>query len=305
MLISDVERHVALQRASGFAFNEQSELLTSYAGFATAKGERLVRVETVPDWSQRAHSPQRRRTLLLTVRRFALAMTAEDSRHEVPSADLLPRAKRVRQRPYIYSSAEIDMLVAVANGAAARGCAVPGQYPTLFGLLSATGMRVSEALGLDLGDVLDDGLLVRHAKRRGRRLLPLHPTTEEVLRRHLAVRQRMRARCDAVFLAVDGERLSYGTVRNVFQRMIARGGLAGAAPGGRNPRIHDLRHSFAVRSLEACGSDRTAIARHMVGLSTYLGHVNISDTYWYLEGTPTLMRQIAWCAEAVCDGGVE
>jgi integrase len=302
MLRRDVERHVALQRASGFIFNQQARVLESYADFATAKGECFVRVQTVLDWSRRAASPQRRRTLLLTVRRFALAMTAEDTRHEVPSADLLPRAKCARQQPYIYSATEIETLIACAEESATRGCSVPGQYPTLFGLLAATGMRVSEALALDLSDIMEDGLLIRQAKRKGRRLLPLHPTADDALRRHLAARQRVRAKSDAVFLADGGGRLVHGTVLNVFHRMLDRTGLAGAAPGGRDPRIHDLRHSFAVRSLEACGSDRSAIARHMVGLSTYLGHVNISDTYWYLEGTPALMRQIADCGEALCQG---
>lgn len=303
MLRHDVERHVALQRASGFIFNDQGRVLKSYADFATAKGECFVRVQTVLDWSRHAASLQRRRTLLLTVRRFALAMSAEEPIHEVPSADLLPRAKRARQKPYIYSDDEIAALVEAAEKSATRGCPVPGQYPTLFGLLAASGMRVSEALALDLGDITADGLLIRAAKRKGRRLLPLHPTTDDALQRHLAARRRVPAKTDAFFLADGGGRLAYGVALAVFHRMLDQIGLAHAAAGGRNPRIHDLRHSFAVRSLAACGSDRSTIAQHMVGLSTYLGHVNISDTYWYLEGTPALMRQIADRGEAVCTGG--
>lgn len=304
MLSRDVERYVALQRASGFIFNHQARVLESYADFAAAKGECSVRVQTVLDWSRHAASPQRRRTLLLTVQRFALAMIAEEPRHEVPSADLLPRAKRARQQPYIYSAAEIEALVACAEVSATRGCPVPGQYPTLFGLLAATGMRVSEALALDLDDITADGLLIREAKRKGRRLLPLHPTADDALRRHLAARRRARVKSDAIFFLADGGgRLAYGTAANVFHRMLDRTGLTHAAAGGQNPRIHDLRHSFAVKSLAACGSDRNTIAQHMVGLSTYLGHVNISDTYWYLEGTPALMRQIADRGEAFCSGG--
>ena len=151
MLTRDVERYVALQRASGFIFNHQARVLESYADFAAAKGECSVRVQTVLDWSRHAASPRRRRTLLLTVQRFALAMIAEEPCHEVPSADLLPRAKRARQQPYIYSAAEIEALVACAEVSATRGCPVPGQYPTLFGLLAATGMRVSEALATRSG----------------------------------------------------------------------------------------------------------------------------------------------------------
>lgn len=303
MLSCDVDRYVALQRAGGFLFGDQARVLASYAAFAEARGERHVRAQTVLDWSQKAASAQRRRTLLLTVRRFALAMHAEDSRHEAPSADLLPRAQRARQAPYIFSPAEIAALVAEAEGCATRGCPVPGQYPTLFGLLAATGMRISEALALDIGDVTRDGLLIREAKRKGRRLLPLHATTEAALDRHLRARTRVPVPCDALFQADGGGRLVQATAWNVFQRMLSRTGLAGAAAGGRNPRIHDLRHSFAMRSLEDCGADRTGIARHMVGLSAYLGHVNIADTYWYLEGTPALMRRIADQTEALGRGG--
>ncbi len=298
MLKRDVERYVALKRASGFLFKEQARVLANFVAFATNAGDTFVRTARVLDWSLHAASAQRRRTLLLTVRSFALALTAEDPRHEVPSADLLPRAKRARQQPYIYSSAEIEELIACADEMATRGCPVPGLYPTLFGLLAATGMRISEALALDIGDITADGILIRQAKRKSKRLLPLHPTTTHALSRYLDVRQRVRAECDAVFLADAGGRLSHGVAWHVFMRMLKRTGLAHAAKGGRNPRIHDLRHSFAVRSLEACGPDRGVIARHMVGLSTYLGHTNISDTYWYLEATPTLMRQIAARGEA-------
>jgi integrase len=303
MLRRDMERYVALQRVSGFLFDVQARALGSYVAFATNAGDTFVRTARVLDWSLCAASAQRRRTLLLTVRRFALALTAEEPRHEVPSADLLPRGKRARQQPYIYSVAEIKALVACAEEMATRGCPVPGLFPTLFGLLAATGMRISEALALDMGDITEDGILIRQAKRKGRRLLPLHPTTTQALSWYLGVRQGVGAGCDAVFLADAGGRLSYGAVRRVFLRMLQRTGLAHAAKWGRHPRIHDLRHSFAVRSLEACGPDRRAIARHMIGLSTYLGHVNISDTYWYLEATPALMRQIATRGEAHLERG--
>lgn len=185
MLRRDMERYVALQRASGFVFNEQARVLDSYVTFAASADDIFVRTARVLAWSRRAASAQRRRTLLLTVRRFALALTAEDPRHEVPSSDLLPRAKRARQQPYIYSAAEIGALVNCAGEVATRGCPVAGLYPTLFGLLAATGMRISEALALDMGDITTDGIVIRQAKRKGRRLLPLHPTTSRALERYL------------------------------------------------------------------------------------------------------------------------
>jgi len=173
MLRREMERYVAVQRTSGFIFDDQARVLESYVAFAIAAGDMFVRTQRVLDWSLRTTSAQRRRTLLLTVRRFALWLTAESARHEVPDADLLPRARRARQQPYIYSSAKIEALVHCAEETATRGCPVPGLYPTLFGLLAATGMRISEALALDMSDITADGILIRHAKRKGRRLLPL------------------------------------------------------------------------------------------------------------------------------------
>jgi integrase len=179
---------------------------------------------------------------------------------------------------------------------------VPGQYRVVFGLLAATGMRISEALGLDIADVTPDGLLIREAKRRGRRLLPLHPTAEAALGAHLVQRARVPDASGAIFLGDRGGRLSEATVRGVFRRMLALTGLTGSAHRGRNPRIHDLRHTFAVRSLGACAAERGAVARHMVALSSWLGHVNIVDTYWYLEGTPAMLGRIAASTEAFAAG---
>lgn len=302
MLSAAVERHVTLMRACGFVFDEQAELLTDYASFAEGRGETYVRTEAVLAWSCKAASPLRRRTLYLTIRRFALIAVAEDARHEVPPPDLLPRAARLRPAPYIYAPEDVAALVAVADRVASRRCRVPGQYGVLVGLLAATGMRISEALGLDLADITPDGILIREAKRRGRRLLPVHLTVEAALRTHLVRRARVPDASEAIFLGDRGGRLSDSTVRSTFPRMLTLAGLTGGARGGRNPRIHDLRHTFAVRSLEACASGRGAVARHMVALSTWLGHVNIVDTYWYLEGTPVVLRRIAESTEAFAAG---
>lgn len=302
MLRAAVEQHIALMRACGFLFDEQAVLLTDYAAFAAARGDTHVRTGTVLDWSRRAKSHSRRQTIYLTVRRFASAAVADDARHEVPPPDLLPRAARQRPSPFIYAPAEVAALVGVADRAASRGCRVAGQYRVLFGLLAATGMRISEALELDLADLTPDGLLIRAAKRRGRRLLPLHPTAETELEAHLVRRARIPDATEAVFLADRAGRLCYGTAWEAFRRMLALTGLGGAAQGGRNPRIHDLRHTFAVRSLEACAAERGAVARHMVALGSWLGHVNIVDTYWYLEGTPAVLGRIGASTEAFAAG---
>ena len=293
MIVDAVERYIATVRAAGRTFRRDARRLADYAAFAQARGENHVSTKTVLEWARRSSSARQRRSLVLLVRRFALTMAMEDPRHEAPPADILPRVPRVRPKPYIYSAAEIAALLAVADECTTTRCPVPGQYRILFGLIAATGLRGCEALAIDMDDVTPEGLMVGPAKRGGRRLLPLHPTVETQLARHLRARVRVAADTGALFLANSHGRLGPSTTRGVFHRMLSRTGLAGAGEGGRNPRIHDLRHTFAVRSLEACGSGRRAAARHMTALSAWLGHASAVHTWWYHESTEALLEQVA------------
>jgi integrase len=293
MLSRDMERYVELKRAAGFKFNEQNNVLKSFVAFATASGDEFVRIDRVLGWAALASSPQRRRTLMLTVRRFALTLQAEDSRHEVPSADSLGRAKVERRAPYIYTADEICRLMQAAARMQPQGSITPVMYATLFGLLAATGLRISEALALQYEDVTEDGLIIRQTKLKKSRLVPLHDTTRKALDTYLSVRKRHGSFDGSLFVSTSGRALAYDTVLVNFRRLARSIGLRGE-PG---PRIHDLRHTFAVRSLERCGHDRDVVARHIVALSTYLGHVRVTDTYWYLEATPIVMRQIAEAGE--------
>ena len=298
MIVDAVDRYIASIRAGGGIYRQDARCLANYAAFAQARGECHVRTQTILEWARCCASAQHRHTLLLIIRRFAQAMALEDPRHEVPPADLLPGVPRIRLKPYIYAAAEVASLLAVANECATVACPVPGQYRILFGLIAATGLRSCEALALDIGDITPEGMMVRATKRAGRRLLPLHPTVETELMRHLPTRARVPAYTEALFLGDRRRRLAPSTTGAVFHRMLARTGLTGVGSGGRNPRIHDFRHTFAVRSLEACGSGRQAIDRHMVALSAWLGHATVVDTYWYIESTETLLGEIAWQTEA-------
>jgi integrase len=171
----------------------------------------------------------------------------------------------------------------------------------LFGLLAATGMRISEALAICLDDITADGLVIRQTKFQKSRLLPLHHTTSRALNQYLSVRVQLRTTADTLFVSTTGNVLSYNTVQGIFLRLARSVGLRGK-PGQRGPRIHDLRHTFAVRSLEQCSHDANAVARHIVALTTYLGHAHVTDTYWYLQATPILMAQIAAVSETVHRG---
>ena len=168
----------------------------------------------------------------------------------------------------------------------------------MFGLIAATGLRVSEALDLRLGDVMPDGILrIRRAKFGKSRLVPLHPTATHALNRYLEERCQLAVTDDHVFLSAGGRRIAASTVGSTFHRVRR---LAGIAPARtRQPRIVDLRHTFATRALERCSTRREAVARHFVALATYLGHADIANTYWYLEATSELLTDIAAAAEAL------
>jgi integrase len=301
MLSQDLTRYVDLHRSLGFKFRIQHSLLRNFVAFAEAQGDELVRVDRVLAWAAQAPSPPQRRNRLLTVRRFALAMQAEDARHEVPAADALGHGRFERRMPQIYRPDEIARLMQAAAQLQPAGSIRPLMYSTLFGLLAATGMRISEALALRLEDITADGLIIRQTKFQKSRLLPLHETTRRALDKYLSARARLGTLDGALLVSTTGKALSYNTVMAVFLRLARSIGLRGG-PGRPGPRIHDLRHTFAVRSLEQCRHDREAVARHIVALSTYLGHAHVTDTYWYLHATPIMMGQIAEAGEALHRG---
>ena len=165
---------------------------------------------------------------------------------------------------------------------------------------SVTGLRISEALNLTVADVTNDGLLIRETKFRKTRLVPLHDTAAAGLKRYLARRQP-RSADDPVFVDERGLALRYLTVRDTFNRLVSTAGIRPAA--ARRPRLHDLRHTFAVRALQGSPAGRSRCGPHMAALATYMGHVNIYATYWYLEATADLMRDVAAAGEGFISAG--
>jgi integrase len=301
MLHRDLEQYINGKRSLGFKFHSQSGQLRSFVAFAEGRGDRCIRSARVLDWAAKAPSPQHRRSRLLTVRRFALAMHAENGRHQVPPANALGHATTKRRSPYIYAPDEIARLLQAAASLEPTSSIRPLMYTTLLGLIAATGMRIAEALALHFDDVTADGLMIRETKFQKSRLLPLHPTVRQALDRYLTSRRDVLGGT-TLFVSSVGRPLPYNSVRYVFLTLLDHAGLR-RAHAGRDPRIHDLRHTFAVRSLEQCSHDRTAVDRHIVALGTYLGHAHVTDTYWYLQATPVLMGQIANAGEALHVGG--
>ena len=301
MLSDVVERHIALHRATGYLFRKQSCLLRGFARYAAFKGEDVVRATTAVEWAALAPTVPTRHGRLEVVHRFARLVRVEDPRHEIPPAGVFGGRPR-RRTPFIYSPRDIDRLLKAAAALGPRRSLRPRAYATLLGLIAATGLRISEALALRVGDITAAGLVIRESKFRKSRLVPLHPTTRAALHAYLRVREKHARHDDAVFLSEWGTGMSYPTVIATFLTLVRQIGIH-PGPGKPGPRIHDLRHTFAVRSLEQCAGDRRDVARHALALSTYLGHAHVADTYWYLQATPGLLRDIARQGETLAARG--
>jgi integrase/recombinase XerD len=300
MLTAHVERYVRLRQTLGFKLRDASRQLRAFAGFAAGRGDTHLRESTAVAWAAEAPTPNARHIRLRVVVHLARFLHAEDLGHEVPPWNLFHRPK-VRPLPYIYAPEEVAQIVEAASrlrSAYPLRCQV---YATLLGLIAATGLRVSEALDLRLSDVLPDGVLhIRQTKFGKTRHVPLHPTVVDALDRYLDMRRRLPVTDDHVFVSASQRRIASSTVNYTFRRVLRLAGMTSVRT--RPPRIHDLRHTFATRALEQCSMRREAVARHFVALATYLGHSDIANTYWYLEATPTLMRDIAGAAEALVAG---
>jgi integrase/recombinase XerD len=300
MLSQSAERYIELRHSLGYKLRDLKRELRAFARFSELRGDSHVRTITATDWANKAPSPYSRSRRMRHVILFARFIKAEDGAHEIPSFEPF-RHKYVRPTPYIYSREEISRIL----GATRRLKCAKGirriMYETLFGLIAATGLRVSEALDLRIGDVGRDGVLsIRDTKFGKSRYVPLHPSALTALNRYLEVRVRVPTTDDHVFSSAHGRRLSSSIVNHAFRRVLQHAGIKPVR--GRLPRIHDLRHTFATRSLENCSTNRNDVAKHYVANSTYLGHVEISSGYWYLTITPQLMTDMAQAAERLAEG---
>ena len=296
MLNGQISRYVALHRSLGRKFSEQSRMLQLFAEYAGSFGDRHTNIDRIYDWCRTASSQNVARCRFDVVRNFCLYAHAEDQAHEVPPAGVFGRGKRPRPTPHIIEPAQVRAIMQAALDLPPKDKISPHTYHYLFGLLAATGLRISEALALQRDDLVEDGLLIRNGKFGKQRLLPLQPSTRQALETYLAIRKTLGAIGDDLFITTRGRAPHQTAVHIVFVRLTRKLGFRGPT-GTPGMRLHDLRHSFAVRSLESCPRDREAVAHHMASLSAYLGHADIASTYWYLEATPVLLRDIAAAGE--------
>jgi integrase/recombinase XerD len=301
MLTSAVESYLAVRRAVGFELRVTEGLLRGFARLAADREEQHVVAKTAIEWAAQAPSPYQRGRRLEIIRLFARHAQAEDARHEIPPAGVFPTRRRPF-RPFLFTPEQLHQLLQASAQLPPPGSLRPWTYCTLFSLLAVTGLRISEALRLRLEDVMADGLRVRESKFRKSRLVPLHPSAEAGLGRYLDRRQRFAGADDHVFVSLRGQALSYPTVNAVFLALVRRLGFH-PGPSQRGPRLHDLRHGFAVRALEACPAEPRQIIQHMVALSTYMGHAKLASTYWDLHATPRLLTDIADACETLARRG--
>jgi len=298
MLTTAATTYLAVRRATGFALRNQGFQLKSFAAFSEARGHRYICGPVAIEWAGLGQSVLQRARRLGTVIRFARYLRAEDARHEVPPA-IFGSEKARRPTPYILTTEEIRRLVTVAAQSMSRALC-GATYSTLFALLACTGLRVSEAIRLRYDDITPDGLVIQRTKFRKSRLVPVHETARAGLERYLHQRRPYAPFDDHVFVSVLRKPLRVADVDRAFKIAATHVGLR---DGVRRPTPHALRHAFATRALCTCPDGRDAITRHMLALSTYLGHSTVAHTYWYLEAVPDLMRDIAEQAERMATGG--
>lgn len=290
------EAYLAERRHLGFALTRAGSLTLAFARFADASGhEGALTTGIVLQWAKeeaRHADPFTWAGRVNVLRPFARYLAEYDPGTVFPEDSPFGLSHR-RLAPHIYTSVEIEALLAAAGRLGPQNALMPVTFTTLFGLLAATGLRISEALSLSCGDLDDrqEQLTIRHSKFQRTRLVPLHPTVGAALRFYLPVRARYGPMDPAapLFLCADtGRALRYGKVRSVFLTLTA--GLGIVARGGHpSIRIHDLRHSFICRRLMLWQADGDNLGNAMMALATYVGHINVGDTYWYLQAVPELM----------------
>lgn len=289
------DEYLAIRRALGFKLVLQGYLLNQFVGYMEDADATHLTTSLAVAWAKQPAEadPCWWGQRLSVVRGFAQHLHAIDPTHEVPPPDVLP-VRFARVVPYLYSEIEIAKLMQAAGALTPplRGAT----YCTLIGLLAATGMRIGEAIRLDRKDVdWTNGMIVVHASKFGRsRQVPLHATTQEALHAYARRRDQLCSRpsSPSFFVSARAARLYYRSVCSTFRRTVGDAGIERPA-GLRQPRLHDLRHTFIVRTLLNWYRDDVDVEAVMPRLSAYVGHVKPAGTYWYLEAAPELLALAA------------
>lgn len=294
-LRTSLRDYIKIRRGLGFKLSAAGVGLLDFVAFMERKRTSRITTKLALEWAQKPKTvlPSEWARRLSFVRCFARYQSAIDPRTEIPPQSLLPYRPQ-RARPYIYTEREIERLLAAARLLPPAGGLRSWKYHCLLGLLSVTGLRIGEALNLKLDDidVYNSALRIEKAKFGKSRLVPIHPSTRKVLIKYLQRRNRFLEGCASPYLFTSGtgNRLDKADVHRTFYALSRQIGLRGPTES-RGPRLHDFRHSFAVRTVLNWYQRGLEIEPRLPCLSTYLGHVDVSDTYWYLTAFPELMGE--------------
>ena len=283
--------YLKTRRALGFKLKREGALLPDFVTYLEKHGRTFITTAAALAWATqpRGVHPNWWSARLVLVRGFAKYLQTIDSRTEVPPLDHLPH-RRIRSTPYVYAPEDITALLSATDTLSASLKRMT--YKTLLGLLAVTGMRMGEAISLDDVDFDRRGslLVIRNAKFGKSREVPLHSSTVKALDRYLHERNRLvpRRTAPSLFVSVRGSRLISQNVHETFLELIYAAGLGDRRP--RRPRIHDLRHTFAISTVLTWYRQDLDVQARLPLLSTYLGHIGPSSTYWYLTAVPELLE---------------
>jgi site-specific recombinase XerD len=293
-----LQDYLMIRRALGFDLKEAERCLRGFLTFLDEECASHITAELALRWARQpadGESATWARRLAI-VRHFAAWYSSRDPHTEVPTKGLIP-STYCRKPPYIYSDEQIVSLVQAARELASPKGLQGHTFSTIFGLIAVTGMRVSEVLALDKCDVDLDGrlLTIRRTKFGKSRIVPIHTTTCDVLKDYAVARDRLFpvTTTKAFFLSERGTRVTGWGTRYNFAKVSRQVGLRAPTEGhrlGHGPRLHDMRHRFAAQTMIDWYRAGLDVEREMPRLSTYLGHVHINDTYWYIEAVPELLR---------------
>ena len=293
-MVRQAHAYLDYRRALGYDLRCAGKLLLNFARYADRSGRRgplttalILRWVNLP----KAASANYRGGRLSIIRGFARYLAARDGQTEVPDQRLMPRV--FRSRPHIFDDRQLTQLLKATRWLEPTYELRPLTYRTLFGLLASTGLRVGEAMKLTLGQVdLERSILrIEQTKFKKSRLVPMHPTTAQALKRYMAARNRRWGQDESkpFFVGPRGLILSHSCVLEAFRALCVKSGWERGTGDWPRPRIHDLRHSFACRCLLRWYREGENVHHRIAALSTYLGHACVSGTYWYLTATPELL----------------
>lgn len=293
-MVQRARAYLEYRRSLGFGLESSGRALLNFAQFVDQSGHQgplttdlILRWVHLPKKAARSHKANR----LSAARGFARYLAARDAQTQVPDRRLLP--KTYRHRPHLYSQQQLGQLLAAAGRMKPTYPLRPLTYRTFLGLLATTGLRISEAMKLTCGQVdLECGILsIEQTKFKKFRLVPLHPSTTRALRLYARARDAQWGpdRHKPFFVGPTGSTLRHSTIQPAFRKLCKSMGWHRGTGEWPRPRIHDLRHSFACRRLLLWYRDGENVHHRLAALSTYLGHGKVTDTYWYLTGTPELL----------------